>query len=480
MATPIPENQARFTLAEIARATGGRIVSGAPEVVCQGVAIDSRAVVQGGLFVAVRGETQDGAKYLPQALERGAAVVLVHTGAQVPEGVACVVVDDTTRALGDLAKSHRERWGRRVIAITGSAGKTTTKELTAGAFRALGERVLKTEGNLNNQFGVPMTLFCLADEHDLAVLEVGTSGPGEIAWLGSLTQPNVAVVLLAAAAHTEGLGTLDDVATEKASLFSALASKGIGVVNADDEKLVQRVRRDVTTISFGQSEGADVRLLSFELSITGTLAHVQVRGRSLALPLGLIGHAAALDACAALAAVLGLCGDRSLDDALPGLSAVAPTEGRMFVRSTSVGAHVIDDSYNANTSSMLLGLATLKELSERSSGRSIAVLADMKELGALSQREHAQVGEAAVRLGIDILVGAGVEMAHATSAAARLAGGRLAVHPTRIAHVRNPSDAAAVVRSLWRPGDVLLVKGSRGMKMERVVEALCGPSRGQA
>lgn len=484
MATAIPHNAASFTLREIANACRG-VLHGDPQASVTGVAIDSRAVAPGALFVAVRGKSQDGARYIPDVVARGAGALLVAHGSAVPEGVAHVAVDDTTRALGDLAAFHRRRWGGKLVAITGSAGKTTTKELTAGALAGIGARVLKTTGNLNNEFGVPMTLFGLTSEHDRAVIEVGTSGPGEIARLGAISQPDVAVVLLAALAHTEGLGSLEAVADEKASLWWALAAQGTAIVNADDPELTKRLRRDVSSIAFGKDSSAQVRLLGSDLTVDGTRARVQVMGiGELELSLALLGHAAAIDACAALAVAIALRGQAALEPtvraAIAGLAQVAPSAGRMVPLATQSGVTVIDDSYNANARSIALGLETLAVLAEASGGRSIAVLGDMKELGSHAQREHAACGELAVRLGIDVLVGVGPDMAHATSAAAKLAAGRLAVHPTRIAHVREPLDAVPIVHSLCRKGDVVLVKGSRSMAMERVVAALLDKLGGAA
>lgn len=476
MATPIPRNHARFTLTEIASAVSGKLVGEDGSVT--GVAIDSRAVVAGGLFVAIKGETHDGASYLPAAVAAGARALLVVEGTPCPDGVARIEVLDTTRALGDLARFHRQRWGGRAVAITGSAGKTTTKELTAAALAAVGARVLKTDGNLNNQFGVPMMLLCLGAEHDCAVLELGTSGPGEIARLGQIVEPEVAVVLLAALAHTEGLKSLAAVADEKASLWSALAPTGVAIVNSDDAELTRRVRSDVVSLRFGRAEGAELRLLSATLRGLGTSAQVAVRGvGERQLSLRLVGEAAAIDACAALAVVLALHADEGdlaalIDRAIGGLAQVAPTPGRMACALTATGVTLCDDSYNANASSMAKALEALAALAQANGGRSIAVLGDMKDLGAFSQAEHARIGELAVRLGIDVLVGCGSEMAHATSAAARIAAGRLAPHPTRIAHVMAPHSAASLVQGMCRKGDVVLVKGSRSMAMERVVSAL--------
>jgi UDP-N-acetylmuramoyl-tripeptide--D-alanyl-D-alanine ligase len=475
MATPIPENRARFSLSEIATATAGQLI-GADEQVT-GVAIDSRAVARGGLFVAVRGDSHDGQAYVPAAVAAGSAGLLVSTGAPCADATPRVEVADTTRALGDLAAYHRTRWGGQVVAITGSAGKTTTKELTAAALGAAGARVLKTVGNLNNQFGVPMMIFCAGPEHDCAVLELGTSGPGEIARLGEIARPQVAVVLLAALAHTAGLKSLEAVADEKSALWGALDPGGIAIVNADDPELMKRVRSDVTTLSFGKRQGATVRLLSVELRGTRTSARIEVVGvGELELSLRLLGEAPAIDACAAIAAVLALHPDAdrvaSLHAAIAAIALVEPTAGRLACSETSAGVTLIDDSYNANPSSMALALETLVALAQQTGGRSLALLADMSELGSFSQVEHARIGELAVRAGVDVLVGAGPEMAHATSAAARISAGRLAPHPTRVAHVMTPIDAVSLVQSLCRKRDVVLIKGSRSMAMERVVAAL--------
>lgn len=472
MATAIPGNQVRFTLSEVAACVAGTLVG--EDVEIEGVAIDSRAITPGALFVAVRGDQHDGAKFVPAACQQGARALLVHAGGSYPSDVPRVEVADTTRALGDLGALHRQRWGRTVIAITGSVGKTTTKELTASALTATGLSVLKTRGNLNNQFGVPMTLFGLTAEHDVAVLEVGTNAPGEIARLGAIARPNVAAVLIAAAAHTEGLGSVAQVAEEKASLFASLDATGVCVVNADDAELLPRTPTTLKRVAFGTTEQAQVRLLQAQPNVAGTEVRLTVEGLGeQQVQLGLIGYAAAINACAALACVVALKGVAAVPAALSGLAEVKPSPGRMAPRALARGIVIIDDTYNANPRSTQVSLQTLRELAAAPHARSIAILSDMKELGALSHAEHGRIGELAVRSGIDVLVGCGPEMAHATTVAARLAAGRLAPHPTRVAHVLDPLEAAHIVRSLWRKGDVILVKGSRSMAMERVVEALC-------
>jgi len=480
MATPIPDNTAAFTLADIARAVGGRIMSGDAALRVEGVVIDSRRVRAGVLFVAIRGGAHDGARFLPDVQRAGAAAALVHEGTGVPEGLPAIAVPDTSYALGELAHFHRQRWGKPVLAITGSAGKTTTKELAALAFRALGRNVHATEGNLNNQIGVPMTLLQLHDAHDLAVLEVGTSARGEIARLGEICEPDVALVLLAAAAHTAGIGDVDAVADEKASLFGALGPDGVQVVNADDARLLSRLRSGVAALRFGHDAGVDVRLVRAEVSARGTHVEIACGADRQSAELPIFGEALALDAAGALTAVVALEGVKALAPALAGLRQFRATPGRMALRETAQGFLVIDDSYNANPSSVQSSVGTLVALAQARGGRSVAVLGDMRELGAVSLAEHARIGEHCVRVGVSVFVGCGPEMAHATSSAARLASGRLAVHPTRVAHVVVPLEAVRVVGSMLGPHDVVLVKGSRSLGMERVAEALVTRGGGEA
>ncbi len=220
MATPIPQNEATFVLGEMAATCSGRIDPGCAGKRVRGVVTDSRAVQPGQLYVALRGETHDGHKFLAQAHAQGACAALVERADQAPAGLPIVVVQDTRRALGDLAHLHRSRWAKPVVAITGSAGKTTTKELTAAVLGALGHNVLRTQGNLNNDIGVPMTLLGLTAAHDVAVIELGTSAPGEIARLAQIARADVGVVTTVSLAHTAGLGTLAAVADEKCALLA--------------------------------------------------------------------------------------------------------------------------------------------------------------------------------------------------------------------------------------------------------------------
>jgi len=475
MATPIPVNAAAFTLDELVAATGANLRLAAACVAVRGVAIDSRAVVPGALFVALRGERLDGHAYLDVAVKAGAAAVLIERGRSVPEGVAVLEVDDTTTALGAIAALHRRRWGRPIVGVCGSAGKTTTKELTAAALVGAGLRVHKTAGNLNNLVGAPMTLLELDDTHEVAVIELGTSAPGEVARLAAIATPDVAIVTLAAAEHLEGLGTIEAVADEETAVWRGLAASGRAIGNLDDPPTAARLPKNAASpsLTFGKSEGASVRLVARALDHhSGSRATYQIGERTLDVTLPLLGEVAALDAGAALCAVLALRGVEALDGAARGLAKVRAADGRLVPISGTRGTLIIDDTYNANPDSVLAALDTLVELAGLGGARAIAVLGDMKELGTASRNYHEQLGRHAVKSGVSVLVGCGREMVAATAAAAWEASGRFAAFPTQVMHVADPLDAIKVVESLLQHGDVVLVKGSRSMAMERIVAAL--------
>jgi UDP-N-acetylmuramoyl-tripeptide--D-alanyl-D-alanine ligase len=481
MATPIPRNQARFTLAEIAQATSGERVGGATQIT--GVTTDSRAVTPGCLYVALRGERLDGHAFVAQALAAGASAVLVSDRAALPAGATGVVVADTLSALGDLAALHRKRWGGRVVAITGSVGKTTTKELTFAALRAAGAKVTRSLGNFNNLVGAPMTVLSLDAEHDLAVLELGTSAPGEIARLAEIAAPDVALVTAVAVAHTAGLGSLEQVAIEKTALLRALEPAGVAIYRVDDEALAAQLgclhaRR---RIGFGRGDDADVQLLDHELMPAPSMAcrlRFNPLARTLRCELQLFGEGPALDATAAMAVVLAVLGEASIDIAARGLRELAPPPGRLCALAGPAGALLLDDSYNANPASMRASIDTALELAATRHGRALLVLGDMLELGERSTAEHEAVGAQAAQPGVAALVACGREMTAAAAAArehARDQGLELSV-----AHLSDPTGAAALVGALLRAGDVVLIKGSRGMAMERVLQGLSGAHGGRA
>ncbi|MCB9622029.1 MAG: UDP-N-acetylmuramoyl-tripeptide--D-alanyl-D-alanine ligase [Sandaracinus sp.] len=331
------------------------------------------------------------------------------------------------------------------MAITGSAGKTSTKELTVAALRGAGYDPTATVGNLNNLVGVPMTLFTLGDDARFAVVEMGTNAVGEIAKLGAMARADVGVVTLVAAAHTEGIGTEEDVFAEKTSLLGTLRAAGKSIVNADDARL----RRVADAYRYGRDENADVRMLEWDVDGPLTHARWSVRGHFVDARLRLVGEAAARNGAAALAVAMVLGVD--VDAAASGMAELAPVAGRMSPRGGVGGALVLDDTYNANPSSVLLALRTAKTVADARGGRLVAVLGDMKELGALSREKHAEVRSAAEAVAQCVFVGP--EMGAVGAAV---------------------GDASAAIEALPALGesDVVLVKGSRSMALEQVVEAV--------
>jgi UDP-N-acetylmuramoyl-tripeptide--D-alanyl-D-alanine ligase len=464
MATPIPANQAKFRRDDVISAT--RATSYGPvwdEV--RGVVTDSRAIQPGNLFVALRGERFDAHAFAAQAAAAGAAAVMVQRGTSLPDHVSALEVDDTLIALGDLARAHRDAWTGKVVGITGSVGKTTTKDLTAGALQSAGHAVLKTAGNLNNRIGVPMTLFQLDATVDTAVIEMGTSEPGEIARLAEIAAPDVGLVTRASLAHTEGLGSAEAVADEKVSLLHAIAQSGVAVAYGDDAPLKKRasVVRAKRKLFYGRTAENDVRVIDWEVDAAGTQARFHVRGREVEIAMGLLGEGAVLNAAGALAIAFGL--ELSLEDAARGIAGVAPSPGRMQPRAGTGDRLILDDSYNANPASLDVALNTARAIAEKNGAPLVAILGDMKELGEHSEDAHRKAGELVSDAGVFLFVGCGEAMHEAVTTAKARGSDTLWF-----------ADAAGCGGLSGRLplNAVVLVKGSRSMEMERVIAPLLG------
>ncbi|HEY2107611.1 MAG TPA: UDP-N-acetylmuramoyl-tripeptide--D-alanyl-D-alanine ligase [Candidatus Binataceae bacterium] len=475
MATPLPTNRCEMTLAEIAQATGGALFGDATRRI-RGVSTDSRAIEPEGLFVALRGISHDGHAYIETAAARGAAAAVVGRGCGAP--IDRVEVNDTLDALGRIASHHirgfRARRSVPTIAIGGAVGKTTTKELTAAAARALFGHTLSTAGNLNNLIGVPLTLLGLEENHQAMVIECGTNSPGEIARLARIVEPDVAIVLNAEIEHTEGLGTREGVADEEAALFGG-AREAI-VTWAEDPLLIDRIPPNrMRTIFFGSSYRADVRMARRSVTAQGrSKVRIELRAGIIApgipayvdLELRLLGPAGALNAAAAIAAVAALHPLRAdqLAQLAAALGAVEPVPGRLVLKQAG-SIRVLDDTYNANPSSVRVALETARELADQTGARMVVAMGDMLELGALSRELHIEAIEQAIAARPAALVVVGPEM----TAAAAAQPGNAGLQP-----IAAPDSAAAapIVRALLRAGDLLLVKGSRGIAMERVIEGL--------
>ncbi len=511
MSTPIPSNRATFSTEEVCRVTGGTLLcstndsatgsaTGLPSTPLTGVAVDSRQVQPGGLFVALVGGSTDGHRYIGTAVEMGAQALLVQHGpAHVPESVVQIQVPDTLVALGQLAHHHRLQWarkakGRALVGLTGSVGKTTTKELLAAALQACGRRVLKTLGNLNNRIGVPMTLLTLDDTHDCGVIEMGTSLPGEIDILARIVQPDHGLLTAVAASHTEGLGTLKDVRREKWSLFRHVAPGGVVVIPQSEAEPHPEDLTGHCVVTFGTSDfGASgdgtahsqIAVQWKDWSYQETALHgfaFTIAGEAYRASMALMGAPAGINAAAVLAMVHGMgC---SVPRALQGLAGVAPVPGRLSPRSHSSGALVIDDSYNANPTSMTEALRTAAHVHTQRGGKGALhlCLGDMGELGERSRVFHLQVLALAAQLQPRQLCLVGPEFRKATQ--------QLRRQPDRVDEGTDRSSGLCVVddvqqaiQSFQPPdhvGDVVLIKASRSVALDRLVDHLCPPMPGEA
>jgi len=451
-----------FTVQDIVRATQGALVAGDLGIPVTGVSIDSRSLGVGEAFFAIQGHRLDGHAFLADAAARGAACLIVHAlPDDVPANVPLVLVEDTTRALGRLGAWHRGRFAIPVVAITGSNGKTTTKELTAGVLGTRWE-VLRPERSFNNQWGLPLTLLRLAPEHQATVLEIGTNARGEIAALTALASPTVGVVTTVAAVHTEFLGSLDGVREEKAGLVRALPADGVAVLNADDPRVAGMAGDTrARVVTYGRAATAHVRavgdVLDDEEGLTLTL---ETGGERQPVTLALAGrhNVGNILAAAAVGVALGF----PLGEIVLGLAGVRPVAGRCVWRRAG-DVTILDDTYNASPVSMRAALDTVA--THRRGRRLIVVLGDMLELGSIGDDAHREVGRQVAALPADELIGVGRAMTLAVEAA-RAAGLAEARHLTTF------EDTVAHLLKRLTAGDLVLVKGSRGMRMERVVDAL--------
>ena len=442
----------RMRLGEAAAALGLRAAG--EDVVFHGAGTDSRTASRGALFIAVRGPRFDGHDFIGDARRRGAAACLVE---RAPDGsMPFVLARDSVRALGELAAAWRNRFrDLLLVGITGSNGKTTVKEMTAAILRISGP-VCATRGNLNNEIGVPLTLCDLDAGHHAAVVELGANHRGEIAALTTLARPSVGVVTQCAPAHLEGFGSIEGVARAKGELIEHLPGDAVAVINADDPYagLWRKLARDRRCMSFGTGADADVRVRS-ESCATGRRVSLDTPAGEVAIELALPGAHNALNAGAAAAAAIAA--GASLDAVRDGLAAVRPAKGRLESKRGPRGAEIIDDTYNANPASLQAGLQVL---AAKPAPRWL-VLGDMAELGVDGASLHAEAGRRARRHGVERLLAVGelgVE-------AARAFGGGATHFEDRAALVER-------LREELPDGATVLVKGSRSMAMERVVDAI--------
>ncbi|MDA0708996.1 MAG: UDP-N-acetylmuramoyl-tripeptide--D-alanyl-D-alanine ligase [bacterium] len=455
-----------FSLNQAIAAMGGEWVSDQDpaEIWPTGGVIDSRAIEQGDIFFALPGEKVDGHQYVDAALKAGASAAVVSRkwfdSKDQVRGKRLIVTANPERAMGDLARVYRKQFKIPVIGITGSNGKTTTKDMVA-AVLATRYTVLATQGNLNNHLGVPMTLFRLAARHEVAVIEMGISGHGEMTYLCEIAQPTIGIITNVGPTHLEFLGSVEGVAKAKGELLEYLDESSMTILNLDDLLLSkERVKVKGRLLGFGIERYSQFRGEGLHLD-QGRRGHFTLQGRffSLSVP----GRHNVYNALAAAAAGVAL--DVPLEDAAKVLAHFAPTKLRSQVL-THKGLRLVNDSYNANPGSMAAALDILTDMMGPEGGRRIAVLGDMRELGLTTEQAHRDLGALAAS-SADALFALGSN-AHLVVGAAQAAG----LARDMSFEFTCQETLIQALKDFIGPGDTLLVKGSRGLAMERIAESL--------
>jgi UDP-N-acetylmuramoyl-tripeptide--D-alanyl-D-alanine ligase len=466
----------RASIERVLEVTGGALVAGDASAMVNGLALDSRKVEPGNVFIALAGEHADGHDFVRAAIDAGARAVIVtraeesvlqQVAASRDPDAAVVLVDDAVKAVQALAAYHRSRLICPVIGVTGSTGKTTTKDFLRAALQAR-FKVVASEGNRNNELGVPLTIFEAGADTGVLVVEMAMRGPGQIAELAAIARPTHGLVTNVGLSHVGVLGSQEAIADAKGELVEAIPETGAVFLNGDDawtERLHAKSRARV--VRYGLSDACDVRAEDVAASEEGFPVFTLVAGeKRVAVTLPVLGKHNVYNALAAAAVALDL--GVEAERIVEGLAGAKMSGMRMDVFESASGVTVINDAYNANPVSMRAAVAALMDL--RVSGRRVAVLGDMAELGSLAELAHFQLGEEVARSGIDVLVTVG-------SLARRIAEGARAegMDPDSIRPCATPEEASEVLDDLLEPGDAVLVKASRVMGLERVVEGITEP-----
>jgi UDP-N-acetylmuramoyl-tripeptide--D-alanyl-D-alanine ligase len=450
---------------QVVEATGGRLLGGDPRAVVTNFTLDTRKLCPKGCFFAMKGTRTDGHAFLEKAAKEGAGLAVVQEkpapDRRTPE--ALILVEDTVEALTACGRYARDQLAdTRLISLTGSTGKTTTKELLAAGLAA-GRKVHRTDGNYNNHLGVPLTLLACPAGTEIAVVELGMSAQGEIASLTRMTRPDIGLVTNIAPAHLASFSSLDDIAASKGELFALMPRDSVSVVNLDDTNVrVQSMRHDGPRITYGRSSKADVRLEQLEdRLLPGCEANIRIGEERIKLRMRLGGAHSAQNALAALAVVHAAGEDTAA--AARAIERMEPGTGRGKVLKLQDDLVVVDDTYNSNPTALISVLETVRNTTVP--GRKILVMGDMLELGRQSKTFHHEAGRKAAAAGVNLLVGVG------PMSRAALESGRRSGIP-EVHHETDSDKAAGWVVDKVRPGDLVLVKGSRGIRLELVVQAL--------
>src|SRR5215471_9078480 len=448
-----------LALSQIAQFAGASLSSGDGRTIINKVSTDSRTIRLGELFVALHGENFEGHDFVEGSAKAGATGALVdfNWAGNVPNNFALLRVSDTLQSYQTLAANYRRSLALKVLAITGSNGKTSTKDFAASVLSRK-FRVTKTEGNFNNHVGLPRTILEATSEDEMAVWEIGMNHPGEIAALSKIAAPDAAIITNIGVAHIEFMGSREAIATEKGALAEAVESQGTVILNADDpfsEGIAERIHAKVV---FAGTTGGAVRAIEIRQSADGSEFTIVEGAHRCRAQLPVAGSHMVQNALLAVAA--GRTFGLSIEECAAGLAAAPLTKARLQIKEIN-GVQFLDDSYNANPDSMKAALRTLVELDTE--GKRIAVLGEMRELGAESERGHRDIGETAATLGINQLITIG-DTAELIAEGARTAG------LDKVSSVRSTAEAARLLGEIVEPGDLVLIKGSRAARTEQVIE----------
>ena len=454
-----------LSILQVTELAGAKLERGDGKKSVERISTDSRTIKKGELFVALRGENFDGHKFVEAVAKAGAAGAIVDLNwkGKVPAKFAIIRAPDTLIAYQNIAANYRKSLSLKVLAITGSNGKTSTKDFAASV---LGRkfRVTKTQGNFNNHVGLPRTILEVTSQDEIAVWEIGMNHPGEVASLAKIAAPDAAIITNVGVAHIEFMGTREAIAKEKGALAEAVGAEGTVILNADDLFSTDIAGRTGARVIFAGTKDGSIRAIDIQQSADGSEFTILEGAHQCRAQLPVPGIHMVQNALLAVAA--GRAFGLSLEEAAAGLASAPLTKARLQIKEIN-GVHFLDDSYNANPDSMKAALQTLVELDMN--GKRIAVLGEMRELGEETKRGHEEVGEAAAAFGIDQLIGIG-EMGAVIARAAENAG------LEKSQAVGSTSEAAELLLNIATPGDLVLIKGSRLARTENVIEAFAKQS----
>lgn len=452
-------------LDEIIKAVKGELISGDISTKIEGVSTDSRNIKSGDIFIPIVGEKFDGHGFIKSSLEEEAAASLTSKPMDPINGKALIRVEDTLKALGDIAAFYRSKFNIPVVGITGSVGKTSTKDMVSAALSRK-FNVLKTQGNFNNQIGLPLTIFNLDSFHQAAVLEMGMSGFGEISSLTAIARPDIAVITNIGLSHIEKLGSRQNILKAKMEIFEGLKSGGLVVLNGDD-KLLYGLKDllKFRTVYYGMEDGLTYQACNVKsMGEQGTSFEITYKNNDYKVNVPVPGIHNIYNALAAIA--VGIEMNMPMESIIEGISEFTPSKMRLNIISHK-GIKVINDAYNASPQSMEAAIEVLKDIGD--SGRTFAVLGDMLEMGEWAYKAHTDVGKYAVSKGVDYIITVGENAKSIASGAIDSGAARDSVFS-----FDNNSEVSSFLKSIVKEGDIILVKGSRGMKMEDIVDSLTG------